>query len=301
MYLCYIDESGTSAIPGNTSHFILCGISIPIWRWNKCEIDICKIKRKYGLDGKEIHTGWIVRNYTEQNKITGFESMSYTDRRSAVTMYRTRELLKLQKSKHKNIKQVKKNYAQTESYIHLTLKERKEFINDIAAKIGSWSFARLFAECIDKTFFDPSKASQSIDEQAFEQVVSRFEQYLSILSKCSEECKKNYGLIIHDNNDTIAKRHTELMKIFRRRGTLWTSVSCIIETPLFVDSELTAMVQIADVCAYSLRRYLENSEEELFNEIFKRADRNKLATVGVRHFSQSSCTCSICKLHKNGK
>lgn len=112
--------------------------------------------------------------------------------------------------------------------------------------------------------------------------------------------KKNYGLIIHDNNDTIAKRHTELMKHFRLMGTLWTSVSCIIETPLFVNSELTAMIQIADVCAYALRRYLENGETELFQEIFKRADRKKLATVGVRRFSLSTCPCEICKLHKNG-
>lgn len=177
MYLCYIDESGTSAIPGNTSHFILCGLSIPISCWNKCETDICKIKKKYVLEGKEIHTGWILRNYTEQNKIPDFEAMSYSDRRSAVNMYRTKEILKLQKTKNKGIKQVRKNYLKTEPYIHLTLSERKEFLNEIAAKIGSWSFARLFAECIDKTYFNPSKATQSIDEQAFEQVVSRFESY----------------------------------------------------------------------------------------------------------------------------
>jgi hypothetical protein len=30
MYLCYIDESGTPQIPGNTSHFILAGLAIPI-------------------------------------------------------------------------------------------------------------------------------------------------------------------------------------------------------------------------------------------------------------------------------
>ena len=33
MYLLYIDESGVSNIPGNTSHFILTGISVPIWHW----------------------------------------------------------------------------------------------------------------------------------------------------------------------------------------------------------------------------------------------------------------------------
>ena len=33
MYLCYIDESGTSVVPGNTSHFVLAGLSIPIVQW----------------------------------------------------------------------------------------------------------------------------------------------------------------------------------------------------------------------------------------------------------------------------
>jgi hypothetical protein len=33
MYLCYIDESGTPESSGNTSHFVLAGISIPIWHW----------------------------------------------------------------------------------------------------------------------------------------------------------------------------------------------------------------------------------------------------------------------------
>ncbi|MCU7837088.1 MAG: DUF3800 domain-containing protein [gamma proteobacterium symbiont of Taylorina sp.] len=40
MYLCYIDESGTSSIPGNTSHFVLAGISVPIWHWKTCDKDI---------------------------------------------------------------------------------------------------------------------------------------------------------------------------------------------------------------------------------------------------------------------
>jgi len=55
------------------------------------------------------------------------------------------------------------------------------------------------------------------------------------------------------------------MKQFHQKGTLWTRINNIIETPLFVESQLTSMIQIADVCAYALRRYLENGEEELFD------------------------------------
>lgn len=47
VYFCYVDESGTPQIPGNTSHYILCGISIPVKDWKKCDSAINKIKAKY--------------------------------------------------------------------------------------------------------------------------------------------------------------------------------------------------------------------------------------------------------------
>jgi len=86
--------------------------------------------------------------------------------------------------------------------------------------------------------------------------------------------------LIHDNNETVAKKHTVLMKKFHASGTLWTNLKNIIETPLFVDSQLTGMVQIADLCAYALRRYLENNETELFDLVFQRADRKGVMVVG---------------------
>jgi len=54
------------------------------------------------------------------------------------------------------------------------------------------------------------------------------------------------------------------------------------------------MVQIADLCAYALRRYLENGEEELFDLVFHRADKKDGTVVGVRHFTNASCGCKIC-------
>ncbi len=299
MYLCYIDESGTPEIPGTTSHFILTGISIPIWKWKSCEKDINTLRSKFNLDGAEIHTGWINRPYIEQNNITGFNGLSQTIRRSEVTKYRRRRILALQSAGNsKRLSQAKKNFAKTEPYIHLTLDERKAFLKEVAETIGNWGFARIYAECIDKIYFDPSIAQQSISEQAFEQLISRFEQYLSNKNRSRDAgSRKYYGLLIHDNNQSVERKHTELMKQFHRVGTLWTTLSCIIETPLFVNSELTSMIQISDLCSYALRRYLENSEVELFNEIFKRADRRGERAVGIRHFTDSSCRCEICQNH----
>jgi hypothetical protein len=108
MFLCYIDESGTPAMPGNSDHFVLAGLAIPIEKWKIYEGRINRIKTKYGLNSEEIHTGWILRRYGEQDKIAGFESMDYNHRRHEVTSLRHAELLKLQKNPRDSVTDSKK-------------------------------------------------------------------------------------------------------------------------------------------------------------------------------------------------
>ena len=86
--------------------------------------------------------------------------------------------------------------------------------------------------------------------------------------------------------------------MFHDRGTLRKNINHIIETPLFVNSRLTSMIQLADLCAYAIRRYLENNETDLFNLIFELVDINNGRKVGIRHFPGSGCTCKICQFHK---
>lgn len=295
MFLCYVDESGTSNVPGNTSHFVLAGLSIPIWHWKTCERDVLNIKRPYQLSDAEIHTAWMLRPYVEQMRVSGFDQLNYDDRRAAVERERRAELLRLQsKPLHKQYRQTEKNFRHTNGYVHLTLSERREFVLKVAECVAGWGFARLFAECVDKVHFDPRRSTRTVDEQAFEQIVSRFEQYLQSQS----QQQRSHGLLIHDNNETVARKHTDLMKSFHRSGTLWTNIESIIETPLFVDSQLTSMVQIADLCAYGLRRFLENRETPIFDHVFQRADRRSNIAVGVRHFTGTACSCTICSAHR---
>ena len=219
MYFCYIDESGTPQIPGNTSHYILAGFSIPIQNWKYCDQQIQKIKKKYQLENCEIHTAWLVRNYIEQSHIPGFENMDYATRIHEVGKLRKKELLRLQKSNNKKLhKQTKKNYRQTDCYIHLTHQERMRFVYEVADFIGNLKFARIFAECIDKVHFDPNRATLEVDEQGLEQLVSRFEQYLQIVGK-SRSDDQIFGALIHDNNETVSRKHTDLMKRFHKDGT----------------------------------------------------------------------------------
>lgn len=298
MYLCYIDEFGTPEVPGNSNHFVLAGLAIPVEAWRDADRDISTILSKYALEEAEFHTAWMCRKYLEQSKIPGFASFDFAQRRSSVVRYRNAELMRLQKIGKTPYRQAKKNYAHTNSYVHLTFNERIAVIADIAAAVSEWKFAHLFAECIDKHHFDEARTKRTVGEQAIEQVVSRFQNFLSNTQNLHSS---KLGLLVHDNNPTVAKKHTDLLRTFHKAGTLWTSINNIIETPLFVDSKLTRMVQIADLCAYALRRFVENGEVEPFRTIFKRVNKFGGKAVGIRHFAGLSCSCEICDAHHRGK
>ncbi len=231
----------------------------------------------------------MVRHYKEQGGIPDFESLSYKDRRKQVIKERSRIIAVLQKKNSKKRKSTERSYRNTHAYVHLTHDERRQVVKEIAELLGSWNEVRLFAECIDKVHFNPRITGKSVAEQAFEQVVTRFEIYLRNISE--------YGILIHDKNETLEKRLIGLMKEFLQSGTSWMTLEKVIETPMFVDSQITDSIQLADVCAYALRRYLEYKEEELFDLVFQRADRKRGASVGVRHFTNPACVCKICASH----
>jgi hypothetical protein len=299
MYICYIDESGTPEVPGVSSHFVLAGVSIPIWHWRDADREVSAALDPYGLKDTELHTGWMLHSYREQSHINNFPNLERTARRAAVNRERATYLLSLQSSpqKVKTLRQTKKTYRNTDPYTHLTRSERLHAVRDVADCIGQWGFARLFAECIDKLNFDTSREQRSVGEQAFEQVVTRFERYLENVDP-GIPGRRQLSLLVHDNNQTVARKHTDLMKHFHLRGTLYGRLNHIVETPLFVDSGLTRMVQIVDLCSYALRRYLENGETDLFHRILPRADRAGSTVVGIRHYTVPGCQCEICQAHR---
>ena len=114
MYLCYIDESGTADVPGTTSHFILAGISLPIWHWRDADREVSDILSRYDLSGEELHTAWILRSYVEQQHIPNFSQLSRGERRVAVERERNRQILESRQSQNrKSYRQQKKNFAHT--------------------------------------------------------------------------------------------------------------------------------------------------------------------------------------------
>ena len=296
MYLCYLDESGTPELNG-TSHFVLVGLAIVATDWKSFESQIHAVVSPFGLADEEIHTAWMARRYVEQEQIPNFTTLSPDDRRKETQLRRDQHLLRLAAiGTKKQLKAAKTNYRHTFAYLHLTFDERREVLRQLADTIGTWTEARLFAQSVDKSYLKGLPTiSQPPFEYAFTGVVQRFEYFLRHRGNAVD--RELNGLLVQDNNQTVAKKLTSMMRQFHRQGTRWTSIDHILETPFFVDSQLTSMVQMADLCGYATRRFFENGETDLFDRIYNRFDRTSHGVVGLRHYTAPGCTCRVCQDH----
>jgi hypothetical protein len=253
MYICYVDESGVDQIGANTSHFVYLGLAVPAETWKAKDKQVSDILANYDLAGEEIHAGWVSRRYVDQERIAGFEKMDSLARRKAVEKEREAWLIRTAALKNKaQLENLKKSLRKTQSYIHLTVDQRRKLLRDLADMVGGWTDSRLFAECCDKSAYGPYGPSKPIYESAFTQMVQRFQAFLK--HKGDYDKTELIGMLVHDHNQTVSLKLTDMMRRFHASGTLRWDIDRIIETPLFVDSKLTAMIQIADLCAYATRR-----------------------------------------------
>ena len=85
MYLCYIDESGTPEIPGNTSHFVLAGLSMPIWHWRDADREITQVLARYGLADQEFHTAALPGASTMASSTVGMADEAFTSKIQSAT------------------------------------------------------------------------------------------------------------------------------------------------------------------------------------------------------------------------
>lgn len=138
VYLCYLDESGTTGTgTGDTSHFVLAGLSIPIWHWRDADREVSRVLAAYGLADAELHTAWMLRKYLEQSRIPGFEQLDAADRRTEVHRRRSNELTRLSgPANDVRRRRARKLHRNTEPYVHLTWEERRRAVFDVAETVS---------------------------------------------------------------------------------------------------------------------------------------------------------------------
>jgi hypothetical protein len=98
-------------------------------------------------------------------------------------------------------------------------------------------------------------------ELAFEDICSRFDIYLRRLRGDGD---RQRGLLILDES-THETTLQSMARDFRTLGTRWGVIRNFAETPLFVDSRASRVVQLADHIAYAVfRRYNAGDAQYLF-------------------------------------
>lgn len=108
----------------------------------------------------------------------------------------------------------------TDPYIHLARTERSQLYEDALDTIGNHQGIKLFGEIIDKRHFYNVNPDGDIFQQAFSQVISRFDAFLQRVNKNREDGVDN-GLLLFDNEPTYETLITNLFKTFRLHGHQW--------------------------------------------------------------------------------
>ena len=233
MQLLYMDESGVEELLPSNTHFVLLGLMIPADLWKSITEQLEVVKDRYALRDVEIHTGWMYRGYSEQDSVPGFESLDLDDRRTEVEKaIRRRAGIIGVTGRREKVIAYRRESKSIRPYIHLTQKQRRDCLLELANKLVSFSGVRIFADAISKADFVPHPGIlESPYEMAFEQVLTRSQTYLGV--------QRDLGIMISDNNSKAAPRLTTLSRKYHRTGTFYSRIPNIVETPLFVDSSLT--------------------------------------------------------------
>lgn len=144
------------------------------------------------------------------------------------------------------------------------------------------------------------KNSMNLEEiipRAFEDIISRFQFFLSLKHK--ETSTNTHGLIVFDKS-TYESDIQRLARMFRHDGTSFRHVPGIQEVPLFVDSRASRAIQLADHVAYALFREY-NARDLTYTDVFRpqfciAATQSNPKGYGIYHHNldHHTCECSAC-------
>jgi hypothetical protein len=154
---------------------------------------------------------------------------------------------------------------------------------------SSYASACCFACAIDKGSLRPDQDCVSL---AFEDLCQRFDFFLA---RKGRQGDRQRGLLILDRSteETSLQR---LSREFRRVGTQWGVVRNLADTPMFVDSRASRLVQIADHVAYAVFRRYNAGDAQYFDIIAPRFDESDGVIHGLahKHSEQQTCVCPAC-------
>ena len=153
---------------------------------------------------------------------------------------------------------------------------------------NAYESARAFACVVHKASY-PNRDPMEI---AFEDLCSRFDQYLQRLRNSDSAPR---GLVILDKSaheTTLQQMSVE----FRTLGTRWGVIRNLADTPLFVDSRASRVIQLADHVAYSVFRRYQARDTQYLDLIDSKFDSEDGIVHGLAHKEPGNpgCMCIAC-------
>ena len=158
----------------------------------------------------------------------------------------------------------------------------------------SYDSARVFACAVHKASY-PDRDPM---ELAFEDLCSRFDMYLNRLRGAGD---RQRGLLILDESAHMTTLQ-RMAREFRTLGTRWGVIRNLADTPLFIDSRASRLVQVADHVAYAVfRRY--NARDANYMDIMSaKFDTVDGVLHGLSHKQRhdARCMCIACLSRRSG-
>ncbi|MFZ5879348.1 MAG: DUF3800 domain-containing protein [Chloroflexota bacterium] len=148
---------------------------------------------------------------------------------------------------------------------HFEKEKRVEAIQDaLDLLVRAHPTNRVFASVIRKEVVSPSDPV----EMAFEQLASRFDHYLMRLHRSGDTHR---GLIIFDKS-TYESTIQSLATDFRTIGHHWGIIRNFAEVPLFLDSNASRLIQLADLISFAVYRHFEHEDSRFYEIVQKKFD-----------------------------
>ena len=109
------------------------------------------------------------------------------------------------------------------------------------------------------------------------------------------EADTQRGIIILDKS-TYETTLQKLAIKFRTRGTRWGSIQSLADTPLFIDSRASRVIQLADHVAYATFRRYQAKDAQYFDLIAHKFYQDDGTVHGLAHKERQNqnCMCIAC-------
>jgi hypothetical protein len=173
--------------------------------------------------------------------------------------------------------------------------DRENLLLDICNLIGRQRFPRLvtFATVLHISVL---RTQDEALDRTVADLTNRFNIFLNRLRTKGHPSK---GLLIIDQ--AHQERYRDLIHEYQSKGSKYGYLGHIIDIPYFAGLSDTRLLQLADVCAYSVYRCYERNDSKYFDAIFPSFDKvaPSEGPDGLKHFTEEECTCVACDWHRN--